>query len=183
MGGADAEQRWVFGAAVEGVGAPGLEAAAGRRLKLPEPSLVGGIKRTRIRGITDTGYAFGVELDIPVSNRGQAETAQFAATAERLSADQDALRLRIERDVRAAHLTATLTRQQARAYIEGATAAGEELARIARLAYEEGEQGILELIDAHRVALAARLRGIDLLGNARQAEIALGRVVGSEVIR
>ena len=159
------------------------EAEAGQRLRFPEPSVVGGMKRTRIGGVADTGYVFGVELSIPVTNRGQAEGAQFAATVDRLSADQETLRLRIERDVRAAYRVATLTRQQARAYVEGAASSGEELAHIARLAYEEGEQGILELIDAHRVALAARLRSIDLTANARQAEIGLSRVIGREVFR
>lgn len=159
------------------------EVEAGRRLRFPEPAFVGGMKRTKIRGIAETGYAFGVEASIPLSNRGQADAAQFAATSERLRADQDALRLRVERQVRTAFRAAILIRQQVRAYIEGVASSGEELSRIARLAYEEGEQGILELVDAHRAALGARLRSVDLMDNARQAEIDLGRVVGSEVLQ
>ena len=157
------------------------EREAGRRLRFPEPSLVGGMKRTRVRGVADLGYTFGVELTLPLSNHGQAESDRAVATSDRLHADQDALRLRIEREVRLAHRVATLTRRQARAYVEGAGVPGEALAAIARLAYEEGEQGILELIDAQRVALATRLRGIDLLANAWQARIDLSHAVGNEV--
>ena len=78
---------------------------------------------------------------------------------------------------------ATLTRQRAQSYVAGTGVSGEALALIARLAYEEGEQGILELIDAHRVTLSTRLRGIDLLADARQAQVELDRVVGHEVSR
>ena len=157
------------------------EQEAGRRLRFPEPSLTGGMKRTRVRGVSDLGYTFAVEMTLPLSNHGQAESDRAVATSNRLRADQDVLRLRIEREVRMAHRIATLTRQQARAYIEGAGVSGAELAGIARLAYEEGEQGILELIDAHRVALATRLRGIDLRTNVWQARIELSHAVGSEV--
>ena len=157
------------------------EHRAERRLRFPQPSVTGGLKRTRVGGVADTGYAFAVELTLPLSNRGQTEAARTAATSGRLRADQDALRLRVEREVRRAYQVAMLTRQRARDYADSAAASGEALARIARLAYEEGERGILELLDAHRVALAGRLRGIDLLDDARQAEVELSRVVGNEV--
>ncbi len=159
------------------------EQEAGRRLRFPEPLLTGGMKRTRVGGVSDAGYSFGVEVSIPLFNRGQTEAALAASTSNRLRADQNVLRLRIEREVRTAYRVATLTRQQVRAYVEGAGTSGEELARIARLAYEEGEQGILELIDAHRLALTTRLREVDLRARGRQAEIELNRVVGSEVFQ
>ena len=57
-------------------------------------------------------------------------------------------------------------------------AAGGELARIAELAYREGELGIVELLDAVRVASRARARSIELRLEARLAQIALERAVG-----
>jgi outer membrane protein TolC len=42
---------------------------------------------------------------------------------------------------------------------------------------------ILELLDAYRTALEVRLKTIDLHAAARRAEAALGRTVGSEVVR
>ena len=159
------------------------EHEAGRRLRFPQPSVTGGLKRTDVGGIADTGYTLGVELTLPLSNRGQAETARTKATSVRVRADQEALRLRIAREVRTAYQVATLSRQRAQNYVAGTGVSGEALALIARLAYEEGEQGILELIDAHRVTLSTRLRGIDLLADARQARVELDRVVGHEVSR
>jgi cobalt-zinc-cadmium efflux system outer membrane protein len=61
---------------------------------------------------------------------------------------------------------------------EDAEAAGDELTRIAEVAYREGEAGILELLDAVRTASRARLRSIELQLDARLAQIALERAVG-----
>ena len=58
----------------------------------------------------------------------------------------------------------------------------QRLADIAQLAYQEGELGILELLDAYRVGLFSRLRSVELLGAARKAEIELDRAAGQEVI-
>jgi cobalt-zinc-cadmium efflux system outer membrane protein len=56
--------------------------------------------------------------------------------------------------------------------------AGDELARIAEVAYQEGEVGVLELLDAVRTASRARIRSIELRLDARLAQIALERAVG-----
>ena len=53
-----------------------------------------------------------------------------------------------------------------------------ELVAIADAAYEEGEYGILELLDAHRVTLGAQLRLLELSAAARGAGIELDRVIG-----
>jgi cobalt-zinc-cadmium efflux system outer membrane protein len=67
-------------------------------------------------------------------------------------------------------------------YRAGLQAQGRQLEQIARAAYQEGEIGILELLDAYRVSLQSRLRSLDLASAARQAEIELERVVGEPVL-
>ena len=52
---------------------------------------------------------------------------------------------------------------------------------IATAGYEEGEFGILELLDAHRVSLSAELRSLDLSASARRAAIELDRAMGREM--
>ena len=56
-----------------------------------------------------------------------------------------------------------------------------ELNRIARLRYDEGESGILELLDAHRTSLTMRLRALATRYEAKIAEIDRNRVIGNEV--
>ena len=58
---------------------------------------------------------------------------------------------------------------------------GLDLTKIARVSYEEGEIGILELLDSYRINRHAQLRLVDLESMAKEAQIALDRAVGEEV--
>ena len=53
--------------------------------------------------------------------------------------------------------------------------------RIARVSYNAGERGILELLDAYRISTSARIRQAALDAAARQAEIELEFVSGWEI--
>jgi len=66
-------------------------------------------------------------------------------------------------------------------YRLGTEKSSRELVRIARIAYEEGEKSILELLDVYRASRQAELRGLELLAAVKQAQIELDRVVGEEV--
>jgi cobalt-zinc-cadmium efflux system outer membrane protein len=57
----------------------------------------------------------------------------------------------------------------------------EPLERIARVSYEAGERGILELLDAYRAGASARARQATLDAAVRQAEIELEFVSGVEI--
>jgi outer membrane protein TolC len=52
--------------------------------------------------------------------------------------------------------------------------------RIARVSYDAGERGILELLDAYRTSASARVRQAALDASAREAEIELEFVSGWE---
>ena len=56
-----------------------------------------------------------------------------------------------------------------------------ELERIARVSYDAGERGILELLDAFRSGAAARTRQAQLDAAVRQAEIELELLSGWEM--
>jgi outer membrane protein TolC len=66
-------------------------------------------------------------------------------------------------------------------YEKEITSSGVELTRIAQVGYQEGELGVLELLDAYRVTRQSQLRLIELQSAARQAQIELERVVGEEL--
>ena len=88
------------------------------------------------------------------------------------------LRGRIERELRVARTAASRYAALASEYRSTSVDPAAELASIARVAYEEGEYGVLELLDAHRVTLGAVLRELELLAAARRAVIELHRAVG-----
>jgi outer membrane protein TolC len=156
------------------------ERAAATRLRIPTPSLTGGLKRSDLGGTTSSGYQVSVDIAIPFFSRGQAATALATAQKTRAQAETDAWRLQIEADVRAAYNVASIQHERVTRYQASIAAIAEPLARIGRVGYEDGELSILELLDAQRQALDARLQLLELAAGARRARIELDRVIGQE---
>jgi cobalt-zinc-cadmium efflux system outer membrane protein len=152
-----------------------LESQAARRARLPAPTLFGGLKRADTESGRDNGGVFGVSLSLPLFDDGDREAARWAAERARV----EAARASIEREIRTeiARASEALALRQA-AVSEDSEGAGDELTRIAAVAYREGEVGILELLDAARTASRARIRSIELRLDVRLAQIALERAVG-----
>ena len=158
----------------------GAEERAARRLRLPSAQLSGGMKRSGLLGSMDTGFVFGASLSVPVFNRGQAQAARAAAAGARVEAERRSLAARIAAEVHAASVAAVGARELADGYRDDSVSRAAELVAIATAGYEEGEFGILELLDAHRVNLSAELRSLDLSAAARRAAIELDRATGRE---
>jgi outer membrane protein TolC len=156
------------------------ERAAATRLQIPTPTLTGGLKRSDLGGTTSSGYQVAVDLAIPLFSRGQAATALATAQKARVQAEAESWRLQIEAEVGAAYNVARIQQQRLIRYQESAAAVAEPLAQIGRVGYEEGELSILELLDADRQALDARLQVLDLAAAARRAAIELDRAIGRE---
>lgn len=156
------------------------ERRAAERLRVPVPTVSAGLKRSGAGGFLHNGYQFSVDLGVPLFNRGQASAVQAQAQADRARAEAEALRLQIDADVRTAHTTVALRRAQTEAYRRSVADTAEPLVATARVAYEEGELGILELLDATRQAVDARLRSLEASALARGAAIELDRAIGRE---
>jgi cobalt-zinc-cadmium efflux system outer membrane protein len=58
---------------------------------------------------------------------------------------------------------------------------GQELLRTARVGYEEGELGILQILDAYRINRQTALRRLELQSSVKEIEIELSRNAGYEV--
>jgi cobalt-zinc-cadmium efflux system outer membrane protein len=156
------------------------ERDAASRLRLPTPTIVGGLKRSTSGALASSGYQFSVDLSLPLFSHGQAASALAAAHRARAEAEAAAWRIRIEAEVRAARTLLALQRQRAQAYRLAVTGTAEPLVQVGRVGYEEGELGILELLDAERQAVDARIRALELAAEARRAAIELDRVIGRE---
>lgn len=168
-----------------------LSGQAAARSRLPEPELVlgtksstaatGGMGSALTLGETSTGTVVGVHATIPLFDRARPERilaltkathaeAQTAAFLQTLRAEMIALR------------TAVLDRRDgAERYRLEAVNRADEIERIARVSYDAGERGILELLDAYRVGASARVRQATLDLAVRQAELELEFASGWEV--
>lgn len=151
--------------------------AADRR-RLPEPEVIAGTK-TSSSGAT--GAVVGVQATLPLFDRGRVERGMALARENMASARLDAFRQALQAQVVTARDVVTARRAAADAYRGGSGRLAGEIERIARLSYDAGERGLLDLLDAHRAAVAARLRQGDLDHAARQAEIELEFLTGWEI--
>ena len=159
-----------------------LEAEAADRLRIPNPVVSGGLKRAEF----DHGYVLGpvlaVSVNLPLFDRGQAEKGIAEAEAERTRARRRVLEAQILADVRGAHDQLRRRRRIADEYRTESTRRASELLEIARVAYAEGELGILELLDSYRVAQRTQLRAVDFQAAAKLAEIDFDRSVAKELL-
>jgi cobalt-zinc-cadmium efflux system outer membrane protein len=158
------------------------EQTAAGRLRFPEPIVSAGLKRAdNVRGDTDSGPVISLILPLPLFNRGTTEVSRFRAEEDRARARRDTLQQQITAQVDGAYQTLHLRQRAAESYVNELSSAKTELTKIAQIAYEEGEIGILELLDAYRVNRQSSLRLLDLRAAAKEALIELERVVGEEV--
>jgi cobalt-zinc-cadmium efflux system outer membrane protein len=152
-----------------------LESDAARKARLPAPTLFGGLKRADVESGRERGGVFGLSVSVPLFDAGRREAARWGAERARVDTERASIELQIRSEI--VRASEALALRQA-AVSEDQEAAGDELTRIAEVAYREGEVGILELLDAVRTASRARTRSIDLRLEARLAQIALERAVG-----
>lgn len=158
-----------------------LRARAAARRAVPEPTLTAGAKTTSADGLSDTGPVVGVSFTLPLFDRGQGARAAFLAESALLRARREALLLEATAAVEAAYAESEARRQAEQSYASAGDP--DDLIHISSAAFEGGAMRILELLDAHRTALQARLRAIELHAEARRAEINLDRALGEEVVR
>lgn len=157
-----------------------LETNAARRSRLPLPIVAGGTKRAESVAGTQTGGMFAVSMNVPLFDTRSREASRWVAEQERAEAERDLIVQRIKAQVAAAWEVLDL-RQVKAGVSDPSGAPADDLARIAEVAYTEGEVGILELLDAQRTAARARIRAIDTRFAARVAQIALERAAGDTI--
>jgi len=167
-----------------------FEQAAHRSL-WPEPELFVGTKSSTASGgelgsaITigggDIGPVFGVHATIPLFDRAGPESALAVARAAQAKAQVGALRLALRGQITALRAAVVDRREGAERYRTGAVNRSEDIERIARVSYDAGERGILELLDAYRLGASARVRQAALDLGVRQAEIELEFATGWEL--
>ncbi len=146
--------------------------------RFPDPAIALGLKQTNEPTVQGLGYSAGLAWPMPVFNRGQGEQALAEAAQAGLDSRIEALRSRLRTELPEAR----------RAYAERVAAAqtfdrqlenrAQVLLKSAERAYQEGEQGVRALLDAHQTVLDCRLQGLDLVLGACLARLDLERLMG-----
>ena len=159
--------------------AAGFAARAAERRWLPEPEVVAGTKSTTFAA-GDVGSVFMVHAAIPLFDRARPERALAAARASQAEAQAEAFRAVLRGEVNALRAAVLQRRDAAERYRTEAVNSAAQIERIALVSYDAGEHSILELLDAYRIGMSARVRQAALDLAVRQAEIELEFATGWE---
>ena len=160
----------------------GLEQQAAERMKIPEPMVTAGLKRTQQSpNQNGTGAVIGISIPLPFFNKGQTEVARFSAEQERVKAQRDLLIQQITAVVAGAYEVYSARLSALEAFERETGDAGAELLQVTRVGFQEGELGILPLLDAYRLKRQSALRRLELQLAVKESEVELSRAAGFEV--
>ena len=154
------------------------ELSVARRSWIPRFELMGGMMSSSSTDGTGIGYVVGIGADLPVFNAGGAAADRARADAKRWRSEAAALANDARGDTEQARRDLTLRIEQAEKYVAGPATRAADLQRRAAVAYREGDRPILELLDGQRGARHAAMRALELIYEARRAELTLRRAVG-----
>lgn len=157
----------------------GLRAA--QRERFPEPVLTAGWKRVEALGESDTGFVASLMVPIPVFDRGRHEAARARAESGLVNEHLEILEREIRAEVASALASARAAWMAAEQFGSPVERRAGDLRRIAQLAYDEGEKGILDLLDAFRTSLRMELQALTVRHEAKKTQVELDRVMGVEV--
>ncbi len=132
--------------------------------------------------MSDTGFVASLMVPLPVFDRGKFAAARANAAWGQVELRQEILKREIRGEVESALVRAQAAREAAERFGAQVEQRAGELRRIARLTYDEGERGILELLDAIRTSLRMELQALAARHEAKREEIELSRVMGREVL-
>jgi outer membrane protein TolC len=149
------------------------EVAVAHRSWIPRLALTAGVLSSGSSSGEGLGYVVGIGGDLPLFNRGNAAAALGRAEARRWRSEAQALETEATGEVEQARRELALRIDQAQAYASGP-------ALRASVAYREGDRPILELLDVHRTARHVAVRALELIYEARRAELALRRAQGRQ---
>ncbi|MEQ8276317.1 MAG: TolC family protein [Deltaproteobacteria bacterium] len=154
-------------------------ASAGRRRAIPDPTIGAGVLHQGGEGLPGfTGYYVGVQVPLPLFDRGQGASATEEATASRLELERQRLLAVAEASLAEARRRLEVSRDRLAKQSENAKR-GESLVEIARKGYGLGGVGLLTLLDAERSALDARLRATERALDVRRAEADVAFLTGA----
>jgi cobalt-zinc-cadmium efflux system outer membrane protein len=158
-----------------------LERRAGSRGWVPDLTLGAGQKRVDDDLGSDTGPIIVAGITIPLFNHGQADEQRASAQAEIARNRHQLLVQKAQGDVTGLWREVVGLRSAALEARQGAGEEASRMIRIAETAYEGGELGVLELLDAYRSAYLFQIQALELSVAARLTSIELDQLTGGAV--
>ncbi len=167
-------------------GHPALRLARGERLRaearivqekslrIPQP-----VFRTDYERYPDVpNFRVGMDIPLPLWNRRQGPIAEAEAALREAEANEQLRRIELLAALEGAYRRLAQTEEQIRAYEKGVLPEAEAALRAAQTAFQLGERGILEVLDAQRLLRSARVEHLNALYDRQAALIDLDELRG-----
>lgn len=154
------------------------ELAVARRAWIPDVTVGVGNRVIEQVGAENDRIMLSLSMPLPVFDRGQPAAKRAAAQREGFRAEHALRFARLDAELNGLWQRSTRLHAAALAFRTESLAGSRELTRIARAAYQAGEGGVLELIDAFRTELDTELLSLELDHRARLARIELDQTAG-----
>lgn len=158
--------------------ASGREGQAARRGWIPDLTLGVGQKYLEEPTNRGNGAIVGVSFSLPLFDRSQALQQRSLADQQTLRAEHQLATAKADAELHSAWQQAEELRKAALAYRSESPDSTQGLTTIAQAAYQSGEAGLLELLDAYRTELDFSTTALDLALRARLAHIELETLSG-----
>ncbi len=138
-------------------------------LRFPQPAL-----RAEVDRPPDTPtYRIGIEFPLPLWNRREGPIAEAQAQLRQAQALAEGREIEILAAVESAYGRYQTASEQLAAFEQGLIREAEEALRAAETAYQLGERGVLEVLDAQRVLRTVRLDFLNAQFDRQAAQIDL----------
>lgn len=155
------------------------EVRAAQQARIPDIEVGVGLKRLSNEDGSAAGPTVALGVTIPIFNNGGAAISEARARQRVREAELALARREIEASIAAASARAQAARDAA---LEASRAVDDarRLGTIAEAAYQGGESGVVELVDAYRTARDAELNIVELLERAVRAAVTQSLTEGRE---
>jgi outer membrane protein, heavy metal efflux system len=120
----------------------------------------------------------GVSVQIPLLDRRDGVIGEASSERVRLQGRLDGRRAELRQQLRLAWQSLDIARLRAQALSEGVVVDAEAALKVARAAYQYGERGILDVLDAQRVLRSARANLLEARFQEQAARIELESLAG-----
>ena len=151
---------------------------AGERAAVPDITVGLGAKRVSELEREDWGVLLDVSVPLPVFDRGQAAVSRAEAESRVVAGEYQLAVREAQASLRGLWQKAVELQRAASRLRATDVPQAMSLAQTARSAYQGGEIGILELLDAYRSVKETEMRALDLALETRLATLELERVSG-----
>ncbi|MGE0448474.1 MAG: TolC family protein [Vicinamibacterales bacterium] len=146
-------------------------------LRRPQPTVLTELDQTGPQ------YRVGVSLPVPLWNRRQGPIAEASASLRQATAAAQAREIEILAALEGAYERYAVATEQLSLFEQGLLREAEEALRAAEVAYQLGERGILEVLDAQRLLRSVRLNYLNAQFDRQAALVDLDELRGVDLRR